>query len=112
MTDIDPNADIGIAYRGDGMLVVITLDGPVTEMWCRRYEALAGAREVYARAYEKAGQAWLHLTVPTGAGREEVLAMLDVARTLIADADAVDQSPATSDAPEAVVREWWARQQV
>jgi hypothetical protein len=112
MTDIDPNADIGIAYRGDGMLVVITLDGPVTEMWCRRYEALAGAKEVYARAYGKAGQAWIHLTVPTGASREEVLAMLDVARTLIADADAVDQSPATSDAPEAVVREWWARQQV
>ncbi len=26
MTDIDPNTDIGIDYRDDGMLVVITLD--------------------------------------------------------------------------------------
>jgi len=32
MTDIDPNTDIGIDYRGDGMLVVITLDGPVTKI--------------------------------------------------------------------------------
>ena len=40
----------------------------------------------------------------------EVMVMLDVARALIGEADAVDQSPGSSESPEAVVREWWRRQ--
>jgi hypothetical protein len=53
----------------------------------------------------------LFLTVPMKAEGSAVAAMLDLARALIAEADAVDQSPAASDAPEAVVRRWWASQQ-
>lgn len=37
--------------------------------------------------------------------------MLDAARDLIAEADAVEQSPAASNSPEAIIRRWWARQQ-
>jgi hypothetical protein len=112
MTDIDLHADIGIDYRDDDLHVRIPLAGQVTQMWCRRYEALARAKEVPVKVFEKRdGPAWIFLTMPTSTEGGDVLTMLDVARALIAEADAVDQSSASSDAPEAIAREWWARQQ-
>lgn len=112
MTDIDPQAEIGLSYRDGDLLVVIPLVGHVTQMWCQRYEALARAKDVQARVYEqREGPPRLHLTVPVRARGREVAAMLDVARALLAEADTVDQSPAASDSPEAVVRSWWAGQQ-
>jgi hypothetical protein len=112
MTDIDPHADIGLSYHDDDLHVMIPLIGHVTEMWCQRYEALARAKEVRAMVRQKRdGPAQLFLTVPTKTRGSGVVVMLDLARALIAEADAVDQTPATSDSPEAVVREWWASQQ-
>jgi len=111
MTDIDPRSDIGIAYADDDLIVMITLAGEVTEMWRRRYEALARAKGLRAQILEREGSAVLHLAVPVRTEGEDVLKMLDAARSLIADADAVGQSPAASDSPEAIARRWWARQQ-
>jgi hypothetical protein len=69
------------------------------------------AKDVRAMVQAKRdGPAWLFLTVPTKTSGSDVQAMLDVARSLIAEADAVDHSPASSGSPEAVVREWWNRQ--
>lgn len=56
------------------------------------------------------GPARLFLTVPVKTSADDVRTMLDAARDLIAEADAVDQSPASSDSPEAVAREWWNQQ--
>jgi len=86
ITDIDPHADIGIDYRDDDIFVSIPLAGQVTGMWCRRYEALAQAKDVRARAWEKRGQAGIHLFVPISTEGGDVQRMLDVARALIAEA--------------------------
>ena len=110
MTEIDARADIEVFYDGDDLIAVIPLAGEVTAMWCRRYEALARARGLRAQARERKSLTVIHLAVPIRTESEEVLKMLDTARALIADADAVDRSPATSDAPEAIARRWWARQ--
>jgi hypothetical protein len=112
MTDIDSHAEIGLNYNDGDLHVMIPMVGHVTHMWCQRYEALARARDLHANVYEKRdGPARLLLTVPIKTEGSAVAAMLDLARALIAEADAVDQSPAASDAPEAVVRRWWASQQ-
>jgi hypothetical protein len=111
MTDIDPRTDIGIAYKDDDLIVVIPLAGEVTEMWRQRYEALARAGDLHAQTEEFKGSTRIRVAVPVRAEGEYVAKMLDAARALIAEADAVDQSPADSRSPEAVARRWWARQQ-
>jgi hypothetical protein len=111
MTDIDPRSDIRIAYSDDDLIVVIPLAGEVTERWSRRYEALARAKGMRASAHNRDGSAQIHLAVPLRAEGEDVLRMLDAARSLMAEADAVEQTPAASNSLEAIARRWWARQQ-
>jgi hypothetical protein len=112
MTDVDPHSEIVLSYHDGDLYVLIPLVGHVTQMWCQRYEALARAKDVQARVYERRdGPAQLSLTVPARARGREVTAMLELARSLLSEADAVDQSPAASDSPEAIVRTWWASQQ-
>jgi hypothetical protein len=111
MTDIDFSGDIGLSYHDAKLHILIPLAGQVSEIWCKRYEALACAKDVQATVRGKPnGPALLSLTVSVKASGTEVQDMLDTARRLIAEADAVDQTPASSSAPEAVAREWWARQ--
>ncbi|MDQ2810825.1 MAG: hypothetical protein M3Z75_02825 [Actinomycetota bacterium] len=113
MTDVDSRAEIGLSYHDGDLNVVIPLTGRVSELWCQRYEALAQAEDVQARVYAKRdGPARLFITVPVKATGSAVTAMLDLARALLAEADAVDQSPDNSASPEAVVRTWWASHQV
>lgn len=112
MTDVDPRSDIGFAYVDDDLIVMITLAGEVTEMWRQRYEALARAKGLRAQMYEREGSTVLHLAVPVRTEGEDMLKMLDTARALIADADAVDQSPNACNSPEAIAKLWWARQHV
>jgi hypothetical protein len=50
MTDIDLHADIEIQRHDDHVTVRIPLAGEVSQQWHRRYQALARAREVPARA--------------------------------------------------------------
>jgi hypothetical protein len=112
VTDIDSRAEIGLSYHDGDLNVVIPLTGHVSELWCQRYEALAQAKDVQARVHVKRdGPARLFITVPVKARGSAVTAMLDLARALLVEADAVDQSPDTSASPEAVVRTWWASQQ-
>lgn len=79
-------------------------------MWHRRYEALARAKGLRAQA-SKRDPAVIRLAVPVRAGGAEVLEKLDAARALIAEADAVEQSPEISDSPESIAKLWWTRQQ-
>lgn len=112
MTDIEPRADIRLSYHDANLFVTIPLAGQINEMWCKRYEALAQAKDVQAIVRGKPnGPAHLFVTVPVKARASEVEAMLDTARALIAEADAVDLAPASSNSPEAVARKWWTRQQ-
>ena len=111
MTDIDPRTDIELFYEDDDLTVVIPLAGEVTDVWRRRYEALARAKGMRAQAYQRNGSTLIQLAVPVRTEGEDVLKMLDAARALIAEADAVEQSPAASSSPEAIVRRWWAAQQ-
>jgi hypothetical protein len=111
MTNIDPRTDIGFFYQEGDLIVMIPLAGEVTETWRRRYEALARAKGMRAQAYNRDGPALIHLAVQVQTEGEDMLKMLDTARSLIAEADAVEQSPAASSSPEAVARRWWARQQ-
>jgi hypothetical protein len=111
MTDIDPRADIGLSYIDANLHVIIPLAGQVNEMWCKRYEALAQGKDVQAVVLRKRDEPpRLHITIPARASGSEVEATLDTARALIAEADAVDLAPASSDSPEAVVRRWWTGQ--
>jgi hypothetical protein len=112
VTDIDSRAEIGLSYHDGDLNVAIPLTGHVSELWCQRYEALAKAKDVQARVHVKRdGPALLLITVPVKARGSAVTAMLDLARALLVEADAVDQSPDASASPEAVVRTWWASQQ-
>jgi hypothetical protein len=111
MTDIDPRSDIAISYLEDDLIVFIPLAGQITEMWRQRYQALAQAKGIRAEVYNHQGNALVQIAVPVRTEGEDVLKMLDSARALIAAADAVEQSPVTSNSPEAIVRQWWARQQ-
>jgi hypothetical protein len=111
MTDIDLQSEISFNYHNDDLNVSFGLVGQVSRMWCERYQALARAKDVNAMVHAKpGGRPRLYVTVPTKTSGSDVQTMLDVARDLIAEADAVDQSPTSSDSPEAVVREWWNRQ--
>ena len=88
MTAIDPHGNILISYHGNDLFVVIPLADYVTETWCRRYEALAQARELPARVLKRDGPALLHVTIPVRSQGEDVLKMLDAAQSLIAETDA------------------------
>jgi hypothetical protein len=111
MTNIDPRSDIGIFYQEDNLTVMVPLTSEITEMWRRRYEALARAKGLHAQLHNREGTAFIHLAVPVQTEAGDVLKMLDTARDLIAEADAAEQSPAASNSPEAIARQWWARQQ-
>jgi hypothetical protein len=106
MTNIDTHAKIGIHYHADDVIVSIPLAGAVTRTWCQRYEACARAKDVPAQAHEMRSQ--IQIVLPTSTESGDVVRILDVARDLIAEADAVEQSPTTSGAPEAVIRQWWS----
>jgi HSP20 family molecular chaperone IbpA len=107
MTDIDTSADIDISVHDGQLTVRLPLAGPITHEWQRRYHTLARANDVPAKIMEKPGQAWIVVTLPGGAEREDVVALMDAARGLTAEAEAADQAVAET---EATVRDWWARQ--
>jgi len=112
MTDIDPHADIAITYSDDDdehMFVQLPLAGLVEapQVWCRRYEVLARAKQLKVNANHRTpgGPApiWISLAVPIRTKADDIPQILDAARELITETDAMAQ--------EHVVRSWWARQQ-
>ena len=106
MTDIDPRADIELHPASEAVTVRVPLTGPVTGEWLRCYQKLALASDVPVQAQTQHDRAWLVVSVPASRDQAEVVATLDAARALIAQADA-KQPPATATA-EAGVRAWWA----
>ena len=107
MTDIDPEADIEFHSADGHVKVRMPLAGLVTSDWLGCYQKLARATEVPAQAQAHRDRAWIVVRLPDSSDDGEVVAALDAARALIAEADAAERSPATAKA-EAVVRQWWA----
>ena len=111
VTDVDPRSDISLTYQEGDLHVGIPLDCPVTEMWSQRYEALAKAKGVQARVLGRPDSpGFLNITVPNKTAGKDVPDLMNMARAVIAEADAVDESPESSESPEAMVLEWWKRQ--
>ena len=107
MTDIDPQADIELHPADERVTVRVPLAGPVTGEWLRCYQQLALATKVPVQAQAHDERAWLVVSVATGSDQGEVVAAMDAACALIAEADAAAPPPATTKA-EASVRDWWA----
>ena len=109
MTDIDLQADIELNLADEHLTARIPLDGPVTSEWLRCYRKLALAAQASVRAEALDDRAWLVVSVPARSDQADVLATMDGARALIAEADAAAERPATTTEAEAGVRDWWAR---
>jgi hypothetical protein len=97
MTDIDPRADIEINHGEEHVTARIPLAGQVTNDWLRYYQKLARARDLPAEAVELPGRAWIVVRVPASDDHDEVLAMLDTARSLIAEVDAAAEQPPSAN---------------
>jgi hypothetical protein len=110
MTDIDPQADIELHPADEHVTVRVPLAGPVTGEWLRYYQQLALAAKVPVQAQAHDERAWIVVSVPASSDQGEVVATMDAARALIAEADAAARPPATTKA-EASVRDWWAARQ-
>jgi hypothetical protein len=110
MTDIDPHADIQITHGEEHVTARIPLAGQVTPELARHYQKLARAKNLPIQIEELPGRAWIRVQVPTRGDRDDVLAMLDAARTFLAEAQAAAEQPPATTHAEATVREWWARQ--
>jgi hypothetical protein len=109
MTDIDPAADIELHVADEQVTVRVPLAGPVTSDWVRCYQELALAAQVPVQAQVLRDRGWVVVTVPASSDQEEVVATMDAARALIADADAAADRPTATREAEASVRDWWAR---
>jgi hypothetical protein len=107
MTEIDPQADIELHPADEHVTVRIPLAGPVTGEWLRCYQQLALAAKVPVQAQAHDERAWIAVSVPASSDQGEVVAAMDAACALIAEADAAARPPATTTA-EASVRDWWA----
>ena len=106
MTEIDPSAEIRISRDADRVTAMLPLDGPVTQEWHHRYDALAKAHDVRATIAERE-KAWIVVSLSVPAERADIEATMDAARDLIAKIEADDQSAAQA---EGIIRDWWARQ--
>jgi hypothetical protein len=110
MTAIDPHGDIELNSDGDRVIAQLPLTEPVTEEWLRRYESMAAATDVPARAHAAQGRAWIIVQVPADGRSAQVADTMSRARDLVRAVDAAgDRSPESRRSPgEAGVREWWA----
>ncbi len=107
MTDIDPQADIEFDPAGDHVAVRVPLVGPVTGKWLDCYQKLARAADVPAQVQAGRDRPWMVVCVPAGRDQAGVVATLDAACVLIAEADAA-MRPLAAAKPEASARDWWA----
>jgi uncharacterized membrane protein len=108
MTDIDPQADIGLDPAEEHVRVRVPLAGAVTGEWLRCYQELAVAAKVPALAEARHDRAWIVVSVPVTSDQGEVAATMEAARALIAEADAAAERPPATVQVEASVRDWWA----
>lgn len=107
MTSIDPGADVEFQSADRHIAVRIALAGPVADDWLARYRELALAGEVPADVETAPGRAWMVVRLPGGSGQQEVLAVLDAAFALMAQAEDA-AGPLVPVRTEATVRAWLA----
>ena len=116
MTAIDPHGELELGSEGDDVTARLPLTQPVTEAWTRRYDSLARATNVPARAHTDNGRAWIAVRMPADRRPAQVADTMNAARNLIRETDAVDdsttgsrESPSSLGSPgEAGVHQWWA----
>ncbi len=117
MTAIDPHGDIELGAEGTRITARVPLTGPVTAAWARRYDTLAQAADVPARAQADQERGWILVQVPADSRPAQVAETMNAARDLVGPTDAVDHtdpagSPGASGpdgSPGAAgVHEWWA----
>jgi hypothetical protein len=109
MTELDADADIDIIWRRQDVIVRIPLAGEIPAGWPDRYHALAHRKGIPAGAEEHPGRVWLIVSLPAGTGGEDIAAMLNGAKELIAETD-TGEGPVDAAATEAAIRQWWAGQ--
>jgi hypothetical protein len=120
MTTIDPHGEIGLDSEGDRVTARMPLTEPVTDAWVRRYDSVARATDVPARAHTNNGRGWIVVQVPADCRPAQVADTMNAARDLVTETDALDdssaagspRSPRSQGSPgEAGVRAWWANTQ-
>jgi hypothetical protein len=109
MTEIDKAAEIDIVLNGRGATVRIPLTGSAGQDWCLRYQELARARNLPARAEASQERTWIVLDMPGYTGQDEAAGWLDAARELVGATDAAAEAP-DAGRIEQTARDWWARQ--
>jgi uncharacterized membrane protein len=108
VTDIDPRVDIELRPAAEHVTVRVPLAGAVTGEWLRCYQQLALAAKVPVQAQAGHDRAWIVVSVLAGSDQGEVVATMDAARALLAEADAAAERPSATAKVEASVRDWWA----
>jgi len=118
MTDIDPGAKltIGHAYDvsqdrdKDHLVVYIPLAEHVDQEWICWYDRLARVKGIAASAEERPDEGVaVRVDVPAYIEPSSIRALLDTARALLKEADAVKKPPPMAEA-EYAAREWWSQQ--
>jgi hypothetical protein len=99
MTDIDLHAHIQIFHGEEQATARVPLAGQVTP-------ELARTKNLPVQIEELPGRAWIRVQVPARGDRDDGLAMLDAARTFLAEAEAAAGQPSATSHAEAIVREW------
>ncbi len=120
MTAIDPRGEIELDSAADRVTARLPLIGAVTEAWVRRYETVAQAADIPARAHIDNGRGWIVVQVSADSRPTQVTDTMNAARDLVGKADSADDitaagSPRSERPPgspgEVGVREWWASTQ-
>lgn len=108
MTYIDPGAELEFQRADEHVTVRIALAGPVPDEWRGQYRDLAFASGIPAHAETGHDRTRIVVQLPGGTGERQLLALLDAACGLVAEADAATW-PVVPARTEATVRAWWAR---
>ena len=110
MTEVDVQAEIEIERKFTSFVARIPLIGHVTQDWIERYEALASREGISVHAEDRYDRSWITVfATTTRFSRAHLLKCMDMARTLIAEADTMDPLPSTSPL-EGFAHEWWQTQ--
>lgn len=109
MTEINKRAEIDIVRTGRETVVRIPLVDQPGQEWCQRYQELAQAKNVPARAEQTPQHTWIVVNLPGYTDPSGATAQLDAARDLIEAADAAGQAADTGEVEKAA-REWWSQQ--
>jgi len=112
MTDIDPEAEIGVQTDAELTTARILITGDVTEAWRRRYQLLAHSAGIPAQADRAATRTIIVVKLPRLGGHREIARTMDAARALIAVTDAATQQAPQTASAEASVRDWWDRRRI